>query len=615
MRMNRRLSAVVVLVAVAWLPGCSGDAAPPLGPDEIEALGVAGLAEGYNLLLVTLDTVRADRLGSYGYRKARTPTLDGLSRTGIQFSDVVAPAPITLPSHATIMTGLRVPVHGVRNNGTYRLGPEHVTLAERLRDAGYETAAFIGSFVLDGRYGLDQGFDHYDDDVNPEGSEAPSGHFHERTADRISAAASHWLDGRSDPQRPFFAWLHFFDPHSPYAPPDPYRKAHANRLYDGEISFVDAELGRVLDDLKRQGLFERTLVVVMADHGEGLGDHGEPTHSLLVYESTIRVPLIISAPALFERSGVIDDRVVGLVDVAPTLVDMLGIEGGHEMEGSNLFVAEPDPQRAIYIESMVPLLTYGWAPLTGLRRLDDKLILAPTPEYYDLSELPLEDRNRFEESAEAKLVRDRLTSMLAGWPSVEELAEQEPAVDPEVAEKLSALGYVRSSYRPPSDEPRKNPRDMLETWTSISQAEMLSQRGRHDEALALARQAVDRDPDDGRAWYALSLVLRRMNQFGPAEEAVRKALEFAPTSEGYVKLAQFLLSRKNYPEFEIAIAEARRIEPDFGLIDIAEGDRLAMSGRFGEALVCFLRALENDPVRAGGMARRQIAAVEARMGR
>jgi tetratricopeptide (TPR) repeat protein len=208
---------------------------------------------------------------------------------------------------------------------------------------------------------------------------------------------------------------------------------------------------------------------------------------------------------------------------------------------------------------------------------------------------------------------DRLASMTAGWPSVEELAEREPVMDPEVAERLSALGYVRSSYRPPPGEPRKNPRDMLETWTSISQAEMLSQRGRHDEALELARQVVDRDPHDGRAWYALSLVLRRMNRFGPAEEAVRKGLELAPTSEGYVKLAQFLLSRKSYTEFEIAIAEARRLEPDYGLIDIAEGDRWAMNGRYAEALACFRRALENDPVRAGGMARRQIAAVEARM--
>ncbi|MCH7873488.1 MAG: sulfatase, partial [Planctomycetes bacterium] len=329
-----------------------------------------GSAAGYNVLLVTLDTTRADRLGCYGYDAAGTPTLDALAKQGIRFDDAVTVAPVTLPSHASILTGLAPHHHGVRNNGGFHLEPTHVTLAEVLSDRGYQTAAFIAAFVLDARYGLDQGFDVYNDDVALDSSntiEAFARPIYERSATRVTSDAVSWLGAR-DRTRPFFCWVHYFDPHKPYHAPPPFDARFRNRPYDGEIAYMDAQIGRLVQALKREGAWDNTLIVVVADHGEGLGDHGEATHAKLIYDSVMRVPLIMACPGLFEQSYIVDDVVVSVTDIFPTVLDLLGMEIPVDVDGLSLLAARSKKDRTIYMENLATYLDNGWSPLYRLRR-------------------------------------------------------------------------------------------------------------------------------------------------------------------------------------------------------------------------------------------------------
>ncbi|MFP3940102.1 MAG: sulfatase, partial [Thermoanaerobaculia bacterium] len=299
----------VAALLAALLGGCApeddGATGQPAG-DPADSRGAAsrpapepelpppGAAAGYNLLLVTLDTTRADHLGAYGDAGAETPNLDRLAAGGLRFTDAVTPVPMTLPAHATLLTGLDPPGHGVRINGRFVLGQEHETLAEALRRAGYETAAFVSSFVLDRRFGLAQGFDRYDARLETTRAAAFAPQT-ERSAEAVTDAAVEWLEGRraaGGEGRPVFLWVHYFDPHDPYEPPEPFASRFADRPYAGEIAYVDRELGRLLASLERTGLAGRTVVVATADHGESLGEHGERYHSRTLYEGAVRVPLI-----------------------------------------------------------------------------------------------------------------------------------------------------------------------------------------------------------------------------------------------------------------------------------------------------------------------------------
>ncbi|MEX0914399.1 MAG: sulfatase, partial [Wenzhouxiangellaceae bacterium] len=299
----------------------------------IRALVLAGLAvlltscgreQPWNVVLVTFDTTRADRIGSYGNARIGTPALDGLAHEGIRFANAVSVAPITAPSHSTILTGLYPTGHGVRDNGLFVLSDDNRTLAEILRERGYATAAAVGAFPVVSRFGFDQGFDLFDDHLTGMYEDylgertVPKEQlfFDERRAAQVNEAVIPWLEARGE--EPFFLWLHYFDPHQPFEPPPPYDQLYADDLYNGEIAYADSRLGHMLDQLRRLGKLERTLIVVTADHGEGLGEHNEVTHAVLAYDSTLHVPLIIRPPGLGSGSArVVDDR-VGIVDIVPT---------------------------------------------------------------------------------------------------------------------------------------------------------------------------------------------------------------------------------------------------------------------------------------------------------
>ena len=566
-----------------------------------------GAAAGFNLLLVTLDTVRADHLGCYGYAAARTPNLDALAASGLRFAQAIAPAPLTTPSHATMMTGLVPPSHGVRDNGC-RLADEQTTLAEILSARGYATAAFISSFTLESRYGLAQGFATYDDACAP--PDRVVGHFgdtmaNERSATAVTDAVLNWLNDGSR-KNPFFAWIHYYDPHFPYAPP-PAFAGDGQSPYDGEIAYVDSQLGRVLELLRQKKLQRRTLVVVAADHGEGLEEHGEPTHAYLIYDSTLHVPLILNSPALFGAPRVIDDRVVSLADIMPTVLDLLGVAVPAGLDGQHLLASKPDEDRALYIETMASRLNNGWASLHGLRRLHDKYILAPRPEYFDLKADPHELRNLVADAPdEVGELEARLAETMSRWESPEQVAAQTQGLSPEEVQRLASLGYVGS----PGEGVRVgvcDPKDMLPLWKRVMGAEIKSLQGRHAEAIAEIELVVQQDPTDGHAWYYASYIYKRCGRMAEAEQALRQALTYSPNAAGYISLAQLLLLRRSLgPEFERALNRARQLEPENGGIDIARGDWHVLQGRRDEALAAFERALRVDPIYSGKSAREKM---------
>lgn len=588
-------------------------AATELSPAALEELGATGRARGFDLIVVTLDTVRADRFGCTGDTDAATPTIDGLAGNGVRFEHAFAPAPITLPSHATLFTGLDVPNHGVRNNGTFALGAARTTLAEVLRGAGYRTAAFIGAYVLDERYGLAQGFEHYDDEVDPTGTTRDSGHFNERNATRVTSAAVAWLE-RELPQAgdtPVFAWVHYFDAHHPYEPPGRFGRDFRGRPYDGEIAYVDSELARLVAAVEGAGRAERTLFVITSDHGEGLGEHAEDTHSRLLYDSTLRVPLILSARSLFPEPVVVRDRVVGLVDLFPSLLDLLGLDVPGAIDGRALFDGELDDDRALYVETLVPLFNHGWAPLHGLHRLGDKFISAPRPEFYDVVADPGELTNLYPDSPPgAEELEGKLRLFLRGQPSPFELRSTEQGLDPEQAKRLAALGYVRSA---PVTGPvgTLDPKDMMPSLQLLMQARSLSDAGRHAEAQAKLGDLLEQNPGDAFAWETASLIHVRAGRHREAEEALRRMLEIQPTAEGHVRLAQLALQRQDLSTMQDNLLLAEALDPKEGGVHMVAGDAYATTGRFREAREAFERALAVDPIKWGAMARAKLDQLRA----
>ncbi|MAE61930.1 MAG: hypothetical protein CMJ49_11310 [Planctomycetaceae bacterium] len=342
-----------------------------------------------NVIIISLDTTRADHLGGYGNTRTITPNIDQFAAQGVLFETVYAPAPMTLPSHATMMTGLDPPAHGVHDNLTYKLHEDHTTLADILGRRGFETGALISTFVLDSRFNLDQGFAAYDDHL---GGDAEV-HNNERVAGQTVDRALDWM--RQNADLPFFMFLHFYDAHDPYEPPEPFRSRFKDNLYAGEIAYMDQQVGRVLDELTSLGLDDETIVIVVADHGEMLGSHGERTHSYLIYQPVIDVPMIIRTPGSLTDHRVTEP--VGIVDVAPTICGVLGINALDDTNGEDLspFLFDPDLQvdpRTFYCESVTPM-TYSAGPLLGLIDGQWKYIHGPSPELYDLAADPAESNN------------------------------------------------------------------------------------------------------------------------------------------------------------------------------------------------------------------------------
>lgn len=446
-----------------------------------------------NVLLITIDTLRADRVGPL------TPTLDALARRGARFTRAYAHAPTTLASHASILTGLVPPSHGVRNNGTFRLDEEATTVAEVLKRAGYRTGAFVGAFVLDARYGLGQGFDEYDDRVTGATS---SFRFSERRAPDVLAPAAAWI-GRQP--SPWFAWIHLFDPHAPYAA--------GARGYDGEVAFVDTALGGFFNALGPA--LAQTLVIVTADHGESLGEHGERTHGLFAYDATLRVPLILAGPGI--PPGVVHGAEVSHADVAPTLLDLAGADGvaadGRSLRGA--LRGETIRPRPIYFEALDASLTRGWAPLTGVVAAGWKFVDLPLPELYDLNADPAERVNRADDD---RIRAARLRDIVIRIRTASEKASGTAALaDAEARARLRALGYVGGAFvRAGAWLVEDDPKRLVDLHARFQQAVDTAAR---DPAAAISEltSLIDARPDFAAAYESAATLLI---ESGRAREAV-----------------------------------------------------------------------------------------------
>lgn len=467
--------------------------------------GACSSREPANVVLITLDTTRADRLGCYGCAIAQTPALDAFAREAVVFENAVTAVPLTLPSHTSIMTGCNPPEHGVRNNASFKLGPEGETLAERFAAAGYQCAAFVSSPILARTFGLDQGFATYDD--------AMSGP--ERSSAETTQRAVSWL---SSARPPFFLWVHYFDPHTPWDPPEPFASQTRGQPYDAEISAMDASVGELLAALKRDGYYDRVHIMIVGDHGEGLGDHHEIEHGILLYEETLRVPLIWRLPG-----GRAVRRVTGLagtIDVAPTLLDMLSLEPLSSAEGISLRSAAAKgevPQRdGLYAETLYPYYSYGWSPLYAWRAPQSKYVKAPQAELYDLARDPGERENIVtQRAATAETLRGQLAAYRSehGW---QEGAPAEGDVDPRVAEQLTSLGYIMSGRKQsaPSDS-LPDPKTLIATHEHFELGKLATQEGRFADAIEDLKFTLDAYPDNHAATYFMGLALVRAGR--PAE--------------------------------------------------------------------------------------------------
>jgi len=554
-------------------------------------------AQGFNLLLVTVDTVRADHLGAYGDAAAQTPNLDSLARGGARFEHAESPVPLTLPAHASILSGLLPPRHRLRQNGFGRFPETVPTLATRLSAAGYRTGAFVGAFVLDRRFGLARGFDVYDDDIHRDPNGPPALEAERRGREVVDRALA-WLEGADN--RPFFAWVHLYDAHAPYDPPEPYRQRFADRPYDGEIAEVDAQVGRLLEALERRGWSRRTVVAVAGDHGEALGEHGELTHGLLIYEASLHVPLLVRAPDVLPR-GLIAQAPVSLVDLAPTLAALLGhpLDGAGEpaLDGRDLSpflcAGREPPASDVYSESYYATM-FGWSALSALRRGDLKYIAAPRPELYDLHRDPGELHNLLPpEEATSRPLAAALTAVAGARPS----PSAGPTPDAETRARLASLGYLAGVQLGGSRAAAgKDPKDMVGLFRGFEEAHRATAEGRLEDAKRELERMVAADPDNPVFVGQLAEAYRRTDQPQRAVELYRRAVALAPSDRDARYNLAITLREAGRPEEALAaLTAAITLDPANPEAHNALGITLSARGDLEAARAQFAEAIRLDP--------------------
>ncbi|MEW6743120.1 MAG: sulfatase-like hydrolase/transferase [Planctomycetota bacterium] len=536
------------------------------------------------VLLVTIDTLRADRLGCYGYPLAESRSIDGLAERGVLFENAFSPVPLTLPSHTSLLTGTLPPYHGARSNGGYRAVEELVTLAEVLRERGWRTAAFVSSFVLDSQFGLNQGFETYGD--VPQGEMSLTGVYHERSAYETTEAAIGWLKSIS-PKQPFFLWVHYFEPHTPYSPRGGVPARMIERPYDAEVAAADFELGVLLAHLREAQWLEDTLVVFAADHGESLGEHGEETHGLLTYQSTLRIPLIVAHPSL--PQGMRVKGAVSLADVMPTILDLLGIEDPPLPPPARSLApalrGEALDSEPVYFECLASQLEHGWAPLSGVAYRGYKFIRAPRAELYDLRSDPAETDNLLtREPGTATSLETMLDSILKRNPRPAGFSAPHYALSDEERQKLQALGYAAEASGPAQESRGIDPKDGIE-WIKVrDEAWRLYEQGMAAEALALFERVLREDPKSGAFQSYAGAFLISLNRPSEAIEHLRLALEYGMRASGVLfNLGLALEKTEKTTEAEAAYREALDLNPKHLLTILRLADLLARTGRPEEA--------------------------------
>lgn len=585
-----------------------------------------------NLLVITIDTLRTDRVSCYG-GSLKTANIDRLASRGVLFERAFAQATTTLPSHTSLFLGLTPLHHGVHDNSNFVVGAGFLTLAEHLKAAGYATAAFISGFPLDSRFGLARGFDLYDETLEEHGSGELF--YRERKAEDVLSRSLEWLSARTGP---WFAWIHIFDPHHPYEPPEPFRTQFKDRLYDGEVAYVDASLKALVDAIETRGWGGNTVVVIAADHGEGLGQHGEDTHGFLAYNTTLWVPLILCAPGLKPARV---DQTAALVDVFPTACELLGLATPPRLDGVSLVPAAKGrklAKRAVYFEAMFPYYSRGWAPLYGFLEGPEKFIESPIPESYDLGGDFDEAKNLIPPKDPAPL-RARLAKVMAGL-SPADRAGQEKRLDREAQERLRSLGYVSSPQpvRKAAYGPEDDVKTLLPFHLRCQKAQALFDQGQAAEAVDLLKQVLTEREDFDGAYSTLGMIYALQGRVADGLAVLRRGLEVLPANymiaspliHMLVKVRRFdeaikvITADGRYPFENVAdswnmlgeaylntgqLDNARKAlgaaldldERDYlifrnlGDVEFADFSRSQDRGAYGRALECYQKAIELNP--------------------
>ena len=584
------------------LAGCSQDPLseiPPPGPIPQAQLQAGASSQPWNLLLITLDTTRGDRLGARRGDQSLTPRLDQLAEQGLIFEHLTTPIPVTLPAHATILTGLNPNEHGVRNNGTFVLAAEQVTLAEVLSERGYATGATAGALPVDAQFGLDQGFDHYDDDF-PQSSKLRAWQSPERRGDDVTDLTLAWI--KAHRQEAFFHWAHYFDPHSPYLPPAPFDSTIAEP-YDGEIAFMDAQVGRLCDGLAELGLLERTWILIVGDHGESLGEHGEPTHSMLIYGVTQHVPGILVAPSAWD--GLSDRKVrgrrisqiVNLRDLAPTMIDALGM-GADALpaSGSSLLplVAGSWTGPAVaYMETLIPYLEYGWSELRGIRTRRWAYIRAPEPELYDLETDPGEATNVFYRFPE---VAERLSDWCDYFVGEGDETLETGTLDQETIDKLRSLGYVAGAAPEGSAVNEKDPKTLMTLFRRIDQARSAHALQSNREAKLILNSVLEEDPGNPAATRLLGNVLLYLADGEGAFRAFDElVIRFPEDTEARVNRARAAIIKQSLEDAERDLTAILSKDPRNADARALHAQILTRTDRVAEARRLLTDALAREP--------------------
>ena len=586
----------------------------------------------YNVVIVTLDTLRADRLGAYGFDDISTPAIDGLARDGVLFENAHSTTPLTLPAHTSLFTGNYPLRHGVIDNGGYLVPEDAETLAEVLGAAGYRTGGFIAAYVLDRRWRIDQGFDHYVDGFDVSGQRVIAMGSVQRSANEVVDHAINWLDEPSQESlegvsqqtadQPFFMWLHMYDPHAPYDPPEPFKSQYPNSPYLGEIAYTDSQVGRLVQELRRRALLDSTLVVVVADHGESLGEHGEAQHGFFVYDEATHVPLIMRVP-FGNYDGQRRFETVSLVDVMPTILEVIGLESDLEFQGRSLApLLESEPssnnepkKRYIYSESWYARLHYGWSDLRALRDERYKLILSSDPELYDLIEDPEEQYNLAGTLNTVFFEMNRLAQeQIAKW-SAGASPSTAGDLDEETRRKLVSLGYVGTFQAIDTDGSElPSPRNKIGIYNKSLEARQAMNRNEFSEAERLLREVLEEDPGIVDAYHTLGELYFEQGRLEEAVEAYSASIPLKPDDPyAYIFATDALVGLQRLQEAEKIVRDGLELVGDNAQLYFLLGDVRRRQGALDDAQAAFLRCLELNP--DGSSSRGGLAQVYFHLGR
>jgi arylsulfatase A-like enzyme/Flp pilus assembly protein TadD len=586
-----------------------------------------------NVVVITIDTLRADHLGCYGYKQIRTPNIDALAAEGARLERAYTPVPVTLPAHTAIFTGTYPTLSGMHDFSGNKLNPSQPTLASVLKQQGYATGAVIGSAVLDSRFGLNQGFDFYYDHFDFSRLQESNLEEMERPGNVVADVALDWL-GKNHKSK-FLLWMHLYDPHYPYRPPAPYSEQYKDRLYDGEIAFADAQVGRLITYLKAKGLYGNTLIVLTGDHGESLGEHGEKTHGFFIYNATLHVPVILHLPGAAAAKTV--PELVSLTDLMPTVLQALKVEVPAKVQGHSLLALlttkkDGDP-RNLYAETFLPRLHFNWSELRSVETEKYQFIEAPKPELYDLAADPGETRNLYaEKKAVSGELQARLGALVREYSADQELA-QKTGLDPALMERLKSLGYAGfsgGSGSTATDKSLPDPKDRIQVYELISDAIADSQHGEYQNSTEKLTAALKTEPASVPIHYLLGLNYYRLREYAKAVEEFERVLQLSPDYElatfqlglAYARTGDFdqaiqtlkhaleldgtnfsaaynlgavYLKKEMIPEAASAFRQSTTIYPDYAVGHRALGELLLYQGEVDGSLAELRRAVELEP--------------------